>query len=103
MQQIEQKGFQIPLDAEERKNMLNTLAKFDVTKQMEKLKDKPLFFWHGEKDPVVPFAPTAGFIQTFEEEYRNQSIEFIKEKSAGHAVSRKGMLAATKWLANSLA
>ena len=103
MQQIEQKGFQIPLDAEERRNMLNTLAKFDATNQMEKLKDKPLFFWHGEKDQVVPFGPTAEFIQTFDEEYGNQSIEFIKEKSAGHAVSRKGMLAATKWLANSLA
>lgn len=102
MEQIEQKGFKIPLTDDERQNMFDTLASFDATKQMEKLAGKPLFFWHGQKDPVVPFAPTATFIKEFEKAYGNDNIEFMQEKSAGHAVSRKGMLAATKWLANSL-
>ncbi|WP_144509510.1 prolyl oligopeptidase family serine peptidase [Bacillus sp. FJAT-22090] len=103
MEQIEQKGFEIPLTDEERKNMFDTLAAFDATNQMEKLAGKPLFFWHGQKDPVVPFAPTAHFIKDLEKEYGENNITFVKEKSAGHAVSRSGMLAATKWMANSLA
>lgn len=100
---VEQKGFKIPLNSEERKNMFDTLASFDASKQMHKLADKPLFFWHGEKDPVVPFEPTARFIEALKHEYEENDIVFMKEKSAGHAVSRKGMLSATKWLSNNLA
>lgn len=103
IEQFEQKGFQLPLDDDERKNLFDTLAKFDATTQIEKLAVKPLFFWHGEKDPVVPFAPTAYFIEDMKKQTSHTNIEFMREKSAGHAVSRKGMLEATKWLANSLA
>ena len=100
---VEQRGFKIPLDDEEKKKMFDTLTIFDASKQLEKLKDKPLFFWHGIKDEVVPFAPTAKFVEELIEKYGDSQIEFMKEKSVGHAVSRKGMLRATEWLANRLA
>ncbi len=100
---FETSGFQIPLSDEEREKMFATLAMFDATTQMEKLEGKGLFFWHGEKDEVVPYKPTAAFIQKFQAAYGERSIEFMSEKSSGHAVSRKGMLRAMEWLANSLA
>ncbi len=100
---FEIRGFKIPLSDDEREKMFATLSVFDATTQMDKLKDKNLFFWHGEKDEVVPYKPTAAFIQQFQETYGDESIEFMSEKSSGHAVSRKGMLRATEWMANSLA
>ncbi|TQR20237.1 prolyl oligopeptidase family serine peptidase [Psychrobacillus vulpis] len=99
----EQKGFHIPLNEEEKENMFRTLSKFDATYHIEKLADRPMFFWHGEKDAVVPFTSTAEFIKEFTEQYGSKNLVFMKEKSAGHAVSRKGLLAATKWLADNLA
>ena len=100
---VEQKGFNIPLNEEEKKDMMNTLASFDATQHMDKLANTPLFFWHGKKDSVVPFEPTARFIEELKKHHEKNEVVFMQEKSAGHAVSRKGMLSATGWLANSLA
>lgn len=103
MEGYEQKGFHIPLNEEERVNMLETLSTFDATIHMEKIADRPLFFWHGVKDTVVPFAGTAQFIEEYGKKYGTDHLVFIQEKFAGHAVNRKGLLAATKWLADHLA
>jgi dienelactone hydrolase len=100
---VEQKGFKVPLNAEEKKNMFDTLSNFDASIHSDNLIGTPLFFWHGEKDPVVPYEPTAQFIATLRKQYDKQNIVLMNEKSAGHAVSRKGMLTSMQWLANSLA
>ncbi|WP_277586063.1 prolyl oligopeptidase family serine peptidase [Psychrobacillus antarcticus] len=100
---VEQKGFKVPLNEEERKNMFYTLSKFDASNHPDNLVETPLFFWHGEKDPVVPYEPTAQFIATLRKQHNNKNIVLMNEKSAGHAVSRKGLLASMEWLANRLA
>ena len=100
---VEQKGFKIPLNADERKNMFDTLSKFDASSHPDNLVQTPLFFWHGEKDPVVPYKPTAEFIASLRKQFDKQNIVLMNEKSAGHAVSRKGLLASMEWLANRLA
>ncbi|MFJ7825210.1 serine aminopeptidase domain-containing protein [Psychrobacillus sp. NPDC096623] len=100
---VEQKGFKVPLSADERTKMLDTLSNFDASSHPDNLIETPLFFWHGEKDPVVPYEPTAKFIASLRKQYDKQNIVLMNEKLAGHAVSRKGMLASMEWLANSLA
>ncbi|WP_419961387.1 prolyl oligopeptidase family serine peptidase [Psychrobacillus sp. BM2] len=100
---VEKKGFKIPLNADERKNMFATLSKFDASSHLDNLIETPLFFWHGEKDPVVPYEPTSRFIASLRKQYDKKNIVLMNEKTAGHAVSRKGMLASMQWLANSLA
>ncbi|SDM45084.1 hypothetical protein SAMN05518871_101257 [Psychrobacillus sp. OK028] len=100
---VEQKGFKVPLSADERTNMFDTLSNFDASRHPDNLIKTPLFFWHGEKDLVVPYEPTAKFIASLRKQYDKQNIVLMNEKSAGHAVSRKGMLASMEWLANSLA
>ncbi|MGE7977865.1 prolyl oligopeptidase family serine peptidase [Psychrobacillus sp. NPDC093200] len=100
---IEKRGFKVPLNEEEKRKMFETLSVFDASNQLEKLANKPLFFWHGSKDEVVPFAPTSKFVDDLIVKYGESQIEFMKEKNSGHAVSRKGMLRATEWLANCLA
>ncbi|MER2076793.1 prolyl oligopeptidase family serine peptidase [Psychrobacillus psychrotolerans] len=100
---VEQKGFKVPLNAVERKNMFDTLATFDASNYPDNLIETPLFFWHGEKDPVVPYEPTAQFIASLRKRYDKKNIVLMNEKSAGHAVSRKGLLASIQWLADSLA
>ncbi|PZX08207.1 hypothetical protein C7437_1011331 [Psychrobacillus insolitus] len=99
----EQKGFNIPLNQEERENMFQTLARFDATKHMSNIANRHILFWHGEKDQVVPFEPTAHFVDALIDQYGEKHVAFLHEKTAGHAVSRKGMLSSTKWLADHLA
>ncbi|AQQ53925.1 alpha/beta fold hydrolase [Planococcus lenghuensis] len=101
MQQFESRGFKLPLTEEERETMMTSLAQFDLTKNRQKLEGRPVYFWHGEKDVTVPFEPTFGFYQLLLEDYAEfpERIRFIRDRQAGHAVSREGMLEATSWLA----
>lgn len=103
IEQFEQKGFKIPLNSEEKDNMFQTLSTFDASIHMKNLENKPLFFWHGVKDQVVPFESTSYFIESYVKQFGNENLVFLKDKSAGHAVTRKGLLEVTKWLANNLA
>lgn len=105
MSQFESRGFTLPITAEERSNMLATLAQFDGTKKLESFSGRPMFFWHGEQDNVVPFGPTYDFYKKLKSTYSDadQKLQFLREKETGHAVSRPGMLAATEWFAGQLA
>ena len=78
--------------------MFDTLATFDASIHMEKLANKPLFFWHGEKDTIVPFESTAHFIEAFEKQYGNEHINLYERKISRTCSSRKGLLTATNGL-----
>lgn len=101
MAQFESRGFTLPITDEERASMLATLAQFDGTKKIEAFNNRPLYFWHGEQDVIVPFGPTYAFYKELKTAYGDageKNLHFIREKETGHAVSRPGMLAATEWL-----
>ncbi|MGI2327439.1 serine aminopeptidase domain-containing protein [Planococcus sp. YIM B11945] len=99
--QFESRGYKLPITIEEREQLQNTLALYDSTKHPHTFNRRPLFFWHGEQDPVVPFEPTFNLYTSLLEEYAEvpERLHFMREKESGHAVSRQGMLAGTAWLA----
>jgi len=104
MAQYESRGFKLPVTEEERKHMLETLSQFDLTKNPAALNRRPVFFWHGEQDTVVPFEPTYNFYNAIKKSYANdpERFQFQSDKTAGHAVSRKGLLHATEFIAENL-
>ncbi|SIT68930.1 prolyl oligopeptidase family serine peptidase [Edaphobacillus lindanitolerans] len=104
MAQYESRGFKLPLTGGERTALLDTLARFDLTKDRTALAGRPVYFWHGMNDETVPFKPTANFIEACRKDYENvpDRLKFTADRSAGHAVSRTGMLECTDWLATHL-
>ncbi|SEJ61445.1 hypothetical protein SAMN04488127_2290 [Bhargavaea ginsengi] len=104
MAQYEAKGFEIPLTPDERRGLLETLGKFDLTKDRKPLAGRPVYFWHGEMDETVPFKPTRNFVEALREDYREapERLKTRYERQAGHAVSRTGMLECADWLATYL-
>ncbi|WP_146549601.1 prolyl oligopeptidase family serine peptidase [Rummeliibacillus suwonensis] len=102
---FEEKGFKIPLSQEELDKMYKTISYFDMSKHPESMAGRPVLFWHGKKDHTVPFEPTYAFYESIQQDYAEhpEDLTFIVDKKAGHKVSRKGMLAGTKWLADHLA
>ncbi|TWT04867.1 prolyl oligopeptidase family serine peptidase [Planomicrobium sp. CPCC 101079] len=99
--QFESRGYQLPFSEQQREELFETLGSFDSTKNLEAFNQRPVFFWHGEQDPVVAFEPTFNLYNQLKEYYREapELLYFMREREAGHAVSRQGMLAATDWLA----
>lgn len=101
MSEFERRGFTLPITVEEKKRLLTTLSTFDLTKHPSALNNRPIFFWHGQQDTVVPYEPAHNFYQAIKKDYAAapERIEFISNDTAGHAVSREGMLQAADWLA----
>ena len=101
MSEFERRGFKLPVTDEEKKKLLATLSTFDITKNPSQLNKRPIYFWHGKQDSVVPYEPTHNFYKSLKKDYADvpERIEFVSSDTAGHAVSRTGMLQAADWLA----
>lgn len=104
IENFESQGFELPLTAEEKSSLFDSLAMLDITKMPESLNRRPIHFWHGMKDIVVPYEPTWNFYKSIKEDYKDcpERLSFTTDKEAGHVVSRQAMLEATNKLASYL-
>ena len=88
----------LPVTDEQIEALYGQLETCDLSLQPEKLKDRPLLFWHGQKDAVVPFDHSYTFYDEVKKDYTNPDhIRFIKEEHTGHKVSRRAVLELVKW------
>ncbi|WP_226670561.1 esterase [Metabacillus litoralis] len=96
---LQQSGVKIPLTSEQIEEQLKLLERYDLSLQREKLNNRPLLFWHGERDDVVPFAPTYQFYKEIVPMYEKEpnKLKFIADPLADHKVSREGVLALVDW------
>lgn len=79
-------------------HLYEQLENYDLSKQMEKLNDRPLLFWHGENDAVVPFDHSYTFYEEAAKGYHDtDKIHFIKEANRDHKVSRHAILKTVEW------
>lgn len=102
LQQIEglkRNGAEIPLTNEEMAQLMNRIKELDLSLQHEKLDNRPLLFWHGKQDSVVPFQPAFHFYESVKPLYNAvpDHLKFISDEKAGHKVSTKGVLETVKW------
>ncbi|MBS4210649.1 esterase [Bacillus sp. FJAT-50079] len=94
--QLKNTGVNIPFSDEKLEEMYAHLKKYDLTQQKEAVANRPILFWHGKKDPIVPFQPTYEFY----EEIKDQNpahIRFIVDEQADHKVSREAFLQTIDW------
>ena len=97
--EIEKRGYKLPLSQEEMDYLLSSLGELDLSKAPETLMDRPLMFWHGKKDEVVPYAYSHQFYEEIKPLYKKSpdKLYYMSEENAGHKVSRKAMLKTIEW------
>ncbi|MFP7494800.1 prolyl oligopeptidase family serine peptidase [Terribacillus saccharophilus] len=96
---VKKSGVDMQISEEELENLFTSLEKIDLSLHPEAIGDRPMFFWHGDQDPVVPYTHSRSFYETLEYEAQDQGqFTYITEAGSGHKVSRKAMLAGTDWL-----
>lgn len=88
-----------PLPAQEEQDILiKTLSVYDMSQHMEKLNNRPILFWHGEQDDVVPYAHAKDFYEQAIPLYdKKENIYFLSESEQGHKVSRYAIMETIKW------
>lgn len=92
------KNEDLPVTDEQIEALYGELERCDLSRQPEKLNQRPLLFWHGQKDSVVPFDHSYTFYDSVKDNYKNsKDIRFIKEKNTDHKVTRNAVLELVKW------
>ena len=94
MAQFERRGFKLPITDEEKKACFNTLGDIRFDETSCRIEQRPIYFWHGKQDTVVPYKPTYNFYEAVKKDYADvpERIEFVSDDTAGHAVSRQECL-----------
>ncbi|MFB1050068.1 alpha/beta fold hydrolase [Paraliobacillus sp. JSM ZJ581] len=89
------KGF---ISNDEINAIIEEARRIDLSLQPEVLAERPLFFWHGEKDEIVPFDQSYSFHESIVSLYKNpENIRFLREVERGHKVSRFATLEMVNW------
>ena len=103
VEELKQKGIELPMSDEQQSALFHMLGKYDMEQHESLWANKPIIFWHGEKDTVVPYRMSRPFYEQLEKEGKAANIQYIAEPKAGHAVSRNGILQVTDFIAQRLA
>lgn len=99
LEQLKNQGVPLPFTEGQIQQQLRILRKYDLSIQPEKLANRPLLFWHGKRDPIVPYTLTFEFFQTIKSYYQKnpEKLSFITDERAGHNVSIEGVNATVQW------
>ncbi|WP_043933078.1 esterase [Bacillus sp. EB01] len=95
--ELQKQGYNLPQSEEELRVQLEALKEYDLTLQPEKLADRPLLFWHGEADTIVPHRFAWEFYQSLQDKGRQGALKFISEKYVGHKVTKQGTYGLVDW------
>ncbi|AXN40170.1 prolyl oligopeptidase family serine peptidase [Peribacillus butanolivorans] len=99
IEEIKKRKVNFPITDEEVNKVIEKLKPFDLSLNQDKLSNRPLLFWHGAKDPVVPYQHAYRFYEGVKAGYNeaHEKIDFILDQKAGHKVSREGVLRTAEW------
>jgi fermentation-respiration switch protein FrsA (DUF1100 family) len=78
------------------------LATYDISHQLERLADRPLFVWHGERDDTVPFAESTRLQADLAARGLTANLEFMGDPVEGHKVPMHAASAGVKFFSSHL-
>lgn len=76
------------------------LKPYDLSQHKETLQERPIHFWHGKEDPVVPWQLTKEFCDEIKEEHLNPYLHLVTKERAGHKVPYMAHIRLAAFLSN---
>ncbi|MDM5316804.1 alpha/beta fold hydrolase [Fictibacillus sp. b24] len=99
IERIQKAGYEIPLTMNELEKSIAFIKDYDLTMNIEKLNNRPLFIWHSEVDAVIPYEFAKPYVETLT---KNRQSVYMNDKTSGHKVSRAAYLNAVEWITQQL-
>lgn len=96
---IKLNGASLPLTTQQKNEAIKYLQQFDIENKRELFNKKPIIFWHGAQDQIIPIHLSFNY---YEEQLTNTLAEFLREEKSEHKVSRQGLLKVTSFIAQHL-
>lgn len=76
---------------------LEKIRPYNLTNQMEKIGARPILFWHGVEDKLVPITYAEEFVASYQKTFAENQVKLLKEKNRGHHLSRYSIVEGVKW------
>jgi|SRR5699024_3098826 len=92
----------VDLSTQEGKELKKQIEQVDITKQLNKLKERPLLIWHGENDEIVPVEDSRKFYNTLTNDNQTENVQFIAEEERIHNISKLSIEKTAEWFDNRL-
>lgn len=86
-----------PSTAAEHARRMEPLASYDVAGRLERLADRPLLVWHGERDDVVPYDESLRLRDDMRARGLDKNLTFIGDPNGGHKLSMAASMAGTEF------
>lgn len=67
------------------------IPQVDLSLQPEKLANRPVLFWHGTKDPKIPYSEPFDFYQRVKDKDYGSQVEFLTGEDEGHLLTTELM------------
>lgn len=71
--------------------MVAWIDNYDLNSQPEKINRRPVLFWHGTKDPRIPYRMSKDFFDNLQGKTYGEQVAFITGYRAGHLVEPRLM------------
>jgi len=97
VKQMKQSSETFPFTEQELADKIGLISQYDLSKQADAARGRQLFFWHGEKDEVVPIDETRRFYEQYK---HHDNLTLIVDKQAGHHVSHQAILEFVSFMKN---
>jgi len=99
IEELKNQGKELPIEQSAIDELFDRLRERDLSLQPEKLMGRPLLFWHGKRDNVVPYSYAYDYYESIKEYYHQtpKFLQFISDEKADHKVSREGLLRTVEW------
>ena len=94
-----QRKMTIPTDL---RRLLSWVPQFDLSLQPEKMANRPILFWHGTKDPKIPYQQARDFYLENEGQPYSQKTQFLTGQDEGHLVTIELMDTIAEYFENHL-
>jgi len=89
------------ISSQQKDEVISQLRHYDLSLRPELINNRPLLFWHGENDNVIPIQYTLQFYKK-NKSNNDTNLEFIKESGRAHNVSRIAVSETVRWLSDHL-
>lgn len=97
--ELRKNGISLPIEDKEIDALLEQLRMFDLSRQPDKLAGRPLLFWHGKNDKIVPYHYSYHFYDKIRPFYKGntEKVQFILDDKADHKVTQEGVFNLVRW------
>jgi len=101
---LEKQGVTLHYTQEQKDQLMQILQSIQASTYIDTWNARPLLFWHGKQDQVVPYQSSYDFYMKLRNIYEEQNValSYILDEKSAHNVPNQGVVETVNWFSSHL-